>query len=309
MQKNLLILGMLILGLAACAPQPQATSPDGRLRVVATTSIVGDVVSQIGGERIDLKVLLPLSADPHSYAPTPREIAGLTQADLVFVNGAGLEEFLAPLLEDPALQGKIVSVSEGIELLALQEAAHPEEEAEHGHEGGDPHTWTDPNNVIVWTENIARALAQADPEGQAVYQANRQAYQARLGELDGWVRQQIASIPAENREIVTDHLVYGYFARRYGFTQVGAVIPGFSTLAEPSAQELAALVNSLRDLKVKAIFVGRTVNPNLAQQIAADTGVKLVSLYDGALSEPGGEADSYLAYIRYNVSAMAAALR
>lgn len=303
---------ILILALAACNSTPTNQSADHqKLKVVATTTIVGDVVAQVGGDLIELTVLLPVGTDPHSFDPTPQDIAAVADADVVFANGAGLETFLDPLIENAGARDKIVPVSEGIELLKFSGDHEDEfegEENETGHKGADPHTWTDPNNVMIWVQNIERVFSELDPANTDVYAANAEKYAYELQELDAWIREQVAKIPPANREIVTDHLIFGYFAQAYGFEQIGAIIPGYSTLAEPSAQELAALHDTIKALGVQAVFVGNTANSSLAERVAEDTGIQLVFIYTGSLSDKGGEADSYLDYIQYNVSAIADAL-
>ena len=279
-----------------------------KLKVVATTSIVADVVGHVGGDRIELKVLVPVGTDPHSFEPTPRDIAAVSDAHVVFANGAGLEEFLEPLLQNAGEKEQVVHASTGIELRQVEAEEGAEREQGHQH-GGDPHTWTDPNNVIVWTHNIEHALSTLDPAGAETYATKAQAYRAALEDLDAWIEQQIAQLPETDRKIVTDHATWGYFSERYGFEMVGAVIPGYSTLSEPSARELAELQDGIRNLGVKAVFVGNTVNPGLAQRVADDTGARLVFLYTGSLSEPDGPASSYLEFMQYNVSQMVSALK
>lgn len=294
---SLLILSLLLTGCAgsqAAAPQAE----DG-LNVIATTTIAADVVRQVGGDSLQVNALLPVGADPHSFEPSPRDMASIAGADLIFASGAGLEEFLQPLIENAGAAARVVDLSQGISLL----------EGSSGEPGSDPHVWVDPNNVIVWVENIRAALSQADPQHADAYRANVDAYTAELKALDAWVREQVASIPPDNRRLVTDHLVFGYFAERYGLEQVGAIVPGYSTLSSPSAKELAAIESAIVQHGVKAVFVGESVNPNMAQRIAEDTGIKLVYLYTGSLSAPDGPAGSYLEYIRHNVSQIAAALR
>lgn len=302
---------LLVVGLLLAACGGGAPAAGGRLKVVASTTIVGDVVAQVGGGLIELTVLFPPGADPHTFEPRPQDIAALSDAQVVVINGMGLEEALEPALE-ANVKGSIVHASEGIEVLAFEGEEHEGEEhegEEHHHEGGDPHTWTDPNNVIVWAQNIAAALAEADPANAKAYRSNADAYIAALTELDGWIRAQVEQIPAERRKMVTDHLAFGYLADEYGLEQVGALIGSFSTNAAPSAQELAALEDKIKEQGVPAVFVGKTVNPELAEQVAQDTGVKLVHVYTGSLSAPGGEADSYLAFMRYNVNAIVEALK
>ncbi len=301
-KQRVLFLSLLIILLlsAACSSAQQgAERVDGKLQVVATTSIVGDVVQQIGDDDIHLTVLIPAGTDPHSFEPNPQQIALLSDADIVFVNGFGLEQTLASVLESSVDPKKIVEVSQGVEPLAFAgDADHGDEEAH----GVDPHTWMDPNNVIVWTENIERALSQADPDHAEAYHARAEAYRQELKALDAWIRSQIE--PLLPLKVVTDHKVFGYFARRYGIEQVGAIIPAYSAMAQPSAQELAQLEDAIRALGVKAVLVGNTVNPQLAKQVAEDTGVTLIPIYTGSLSGPDGPAATYLDFMRYNVQAI-----
>lgn len=291
---------LTLIALAACS-SPASSSTGSGLPVVAITSIIGDVAQQIGGSLVDVKVLLPVNADPHAYEPRPQDVAALTDAALVLVNGFGLEETLEPLLENAS---RVIVVSEGIEALSFEDEHEGEEEG-----GLDPHVWQDPNNVIVWARNIADAFSQADPDNASEYQANAEKYIAELTSLDAWIEQQVAHIPESNRKLVTEHATFGYFAARYGFEQVGAVIPSVSTGSSPSAQELAALEDAIRSSGVKAVFVGSTVGPDLSRRVADDTGVQLVFLFTDSLSQPGGGAESYLEFMRYNVNAIVEALK
>jgi ABC-type Zn uptake system ZnuABC Zn-binding protein ZnuA len=279
------------------------------LHVVATTGIVGDVVANVGGDLIALTVLLPPGTDPHAYEPTPQDVAAVADADLLFANGLDLEEFLEPMLESAGAEARAVHLSEGVTPLEASGEDHDEEEDEHDHGEIDPHVWTDPNNVMIWTERVAEALGERDPDHAADYQGNAEAYQELLAELDAWIQEQVESIPVADRRLVTDHSNLAYFAARYGLESVGAIIPGYSSMSEPSARELAAMEDAIRELGVKAVFVGNTVNPALAETVAQDTGTRLVLIYTGSLSEPGGGADSYLAYMRSNVEAIVGALR
>jgi ABC-type Zn uptake system ZnuABC Zn-binding protein ZnuA len=163
--------------------------------------------------------------------------------------------------------------------------------------------------VKIWVNNIERALSQADPANAGEYAANAHAYRAELDKLDAWIRTKVAAIPPENRLIVTDHTLLDYFVEQYGFKQVGAIVPGYSSLAEPTAQELARIEDAIAELGVKAVFVGKTVNPALAERLSQDTGVQLIFFYTGSLSDPDGDAGSYLDYMRYNTNAIVDALR
>jgi manganese/iron transport system substrate-binding protein len=310
MRKIIPIFIFLLTTLAACggAPNTAATQPGkDRLNVVATTTIVGDVVKNVGGDNIQLEVLLPAGVDVHSFQPTPQDIARIASADLIFANGVGLEAFLQPMLQNAGSQARVVSVSDGVNILKAPDL--PTSEATTGTAGGDPHTWFNPENVSIWTQNIASALAQADPAHAETYTANAKKYQAQLKDLDSWIQGQVSQIPEASRQLVTDHDSFTYFADHYGFKLVGAVIPGYSSLSEPSAQDLASLEDTIRKLGVKSVFIGMTVNPALSERVAQDTGTRLVSLYTESLSKPDGPAPTYLDFMRYNVNAIVEALK
>jgi ABC-type Zn uptake system ZnuABC Zn-binding protein ZnuA len=278
-----------------------------KLQVVSTTSIVADVVRNVGGDQIELTQLIPLGTDPHTFEPIPQDVAAVSDAHVVFVHGAGLEIFLDDLLESAGDAAPAVPVTPGVDLLAFGEEEHEEDDHDHG--GADPHTWFDPNNVIIWVDNIEQALSTLDPDNAQVYAENATAYQNELEALDRWIRDQVDQVPPARRRLVTDHTAFTYFCAAYGFEQIGAVVPAYSTLAEPSAQELATLVEAIEEYDVRAIFVGNTVSPDLAEQVAADTGTQLVFLYTGSLSEAGGPADDYISFMEYDVSAIVEALR
>jgi len=277
--------------------------------VVATTTFVGDVVKQVGGDLVEVHTLLQPGMDPHSYDPSPQDLVNVANAQVVFASGAGLEEFLQTMIENAASKGTVVEVSDGIQLrrFSLQEQVALDEDEQTA--SGDPHTWTDPNNVMVWVENIRQALAAADPAHSQAYQANADQYTQALKDLDTWIKAQVETISPEKRDIVSDHMVFGYFADRYGFKQIGAVVPGYSSMASPSAQDLAAIETAIQDYHVPAIFVGNTVNTSLSQQIAQDTGIHLVNVYTGSLSDANGPAATYLDFIRFDVNAFVSALK
>lgn len=293
---------------AALSPAPLA--PGERLSVVATTTLIGDAVRRIGGDHVDLTVLLPAGSDPHAYVATPQDLVALADAQAVFVNGLGLEEALLPAL-GRVEQGPVIEVNAGIEPIASDGGAHAEEEAaaDHDHGPADPHTWQDVRNVIAWTGAIADALAALDPANAPAYVDAASAYAAELEALDADLKQAAAQIPAARRLLVTDHDNLSYFARAYDFTIVGTVVPSFSTLATLSAQEMAALQDQIRAQGVPAIFVGSTVNPTLADQIAQDTGARVVPLYTDSLSTADGPAPDYVTMMRGNMQAIVAALR
>jgi len=295
--NRLIVVALLALSLliSCSSPVPVVAA---NLAVVASTQILGDVVSVIGGDFIELTILIPPDSDPHAFEPAPQDAAKLTEADLIFVNGLNLEEALNPLLETAGLN--IVLSSDGITALEF---------VGEEFEGGDPHVWMNPLNVKVWVENIAEALAASDPAHAEEFRANAQVYRAELDALDAWAAQQVSLIPPEARILVTDHESLGYFADHYGFEIVGALIPSLSTISEPSAGELAQLEDAISQYGVKAIFIGSSVNPSLADRVAADTGVQVITIYTESLSAQNGPVPTYLDLIRFDVAAIVAALR
>jgi ABC-type Zn uptake system ZnuABC Zn-binding protein ZnuA len=317
MKKLFSILTLLLVGLvylSACgAATPQ---DDGKLAVVATTSIIGDVVANIGGENINLTVLVGIGQNPHSYEPTPRDLAAIETADLTFINGLDLEEVLVDAINQTAT-GAVITVSDGIEPLPFGEEAHEDEEQpeedEHDHAAGDPHFWVDPNNVIVWAENIAQALSEADPTNAAAYQTSADDYITDLHELDTYIREQTAKVPPADRKIVTDHSTLGYFAEEYGYQIVGAVIPGTSDTSGASAGEVADLAGLMQQEAVRVIYIGDTAGQgmqDLAKALAEEIGgeVQIITLLTGSLAPEGQPGDTYLEYMRYNTDQIVSGL-
>lgn len=279
-----------------------------KLRVVATTNIIADVVAAVGGDLIELTALMPAGVDPHSYQATPADLRALEGAHVIFVNGLGLEESILPVLDGLESAAPLAPVNAGVETRELGEA---DGHAGEGHRQGgvDPHTWWDVKNVERWVENVSAALGALDPAHAGAYAERGTAYQAELAALDAEIRAEIAAVPADRRKLVTDHENLGYFAAAYGFEAVGAVIPSLSTMAAPSAQERAALQDQIAGAGVKAIFVGSTANPALAAQLGKDLGVEVAPLYTDSLSGPQGPASSYLEFMRYNVRTIVEALQ
>jgi manganese/iron transport system substrate-binding protein len=318
-------LGLVLLISAvvgACGPTPEVVPPSGipelkpvalsageKLNVVATTNIVGDVVHQVGGDRIALTTLMGTGVEPHSWVPTPANMAAIHDAHVLFVNGAGLETNLDKILQNSGGNAVVVSLSQGIANL-LPEGTSVASVAKPGRqqEAIDPHVWFDVRNVIAWVKTIEQTLSALDPANAETYRANAEAYTQQLKELDAWVGEQVATIPEANRKLVTNHPAFGYLAKRYGLQQVGAVYP-ISPSSEPSAQDIAVLEDAIRQHGVPAVFTESTVNPNLAEQVAKDTGVKLVSLYTDSLGGPGSGAESYVDVIHYDITAIVDALR
>jgi len=289
-----------------------------KLAVVATTSIIGDVVAKVGGAAIQLTVLMEAGQDPHSFEPAPQDLAAIEDADLVFVNGLDLEEVLMESIRD-ITSGWVVPVSAGIKLLEIGEDNHEGEDhieeinIETKNFRGDPHFWSDPNNVMVWVQNIEKMLTQGDPGNSESYKANADAYLVELKTLDRYIREQTTSIPEENRKLITDHHVLAYFTNEYGYKLIGAVIPSTSNTAGASAGDVARLVEVIENEGIRVIFIGTTAGSgmqNLAGALADEVGaeVKIVPIQTGSLAPAGEYGDTYLDYMRYNIDQIVSGL-
>lgn len=302
--------------------EPASLGAGDSLKVIATTSIVGDVVLQVAGSSAAVEVLMPIGQNPHSYEPTPRAIASLEKSYIVFVNGLDLEEALMEMIENVA-GTHVVPISAGIAGIGGEddhddhddhdEEGEDDDRDNHENTAGDPHFWFDPNNVIVWAENIAEALSEADPANGSAYEANRDAYVAQLEALDLEIRTKVSSIPRNRRKLVVDHVALTYFAEEYGFEIIGEVVPSISDQAEPSARHIAELAGVINKEDVSAIFVGDTAGRgllNLVKAVAKEVGreVQIVELLSGSLAPEGSRGDTYLEFILFNAEQIVSAL-
>jgi ABC-type Zn uptake system ZnuABC Zn-binding protein ZnuA len=293
----------LIALVAGCA----STTPGPGPQVLAAETFLADIAQNVAGDRLQVAALVPAGADPHGFQATPADVKKVADSQALIVNGAGLEDFLEDLLKNAGGQRTVIEAAAGLEMR--EDEGHEQAVADHDHEG-DPHFWLDPISVIRYAENIRAGLSQLDPAGREIYAANAAAYVARLKELDSWIRAQVETIPAQRRLLVTNHESFGYFADRYGFTLVGAVIPSVSAGASPSAQELAQLVGRIREVGAPAIFLETGANPQLARQLGQETGVKVVTgLYTHSITDAKGPAPTYIDMMKYNVRAIVAALK
>lgn len=326
--KIILVIALVI---TACAPAttPTTTPAGEKLKVVATYSIVGDMVQNVGGAAIDLRVLVGPDGDAHTFEPTPQDGVALKEAQLIVENGLEFESWLDELYTSSGSQAVRAALSDGIEPLAApeegehheDEQGHSEGEApstaeahaedEHGHGEYDPHIWHSTANAAVMVKNIQNALSTVDPANAATYTANAEKYLAEITALETFIKEQANSLPAERRKLVTSHDTFAYFARDYGFEIVGTALGSISTESgDPAADELAGLVNDIKAAGVPSIFAENVANEKLMSQIAAEAGVKLApTLYTDALGEPGSAGETYLKMMRYNVETIVTALK
>lgn len=277
-----------------------------KLPVVASFSILGDLVRVVGGERVSVTTLVGANEDAHAFEPKPADAKAILRSRLLFTNGLGFEPWAQKLASAAGYKGVTVVASKGVTPRAMSD------EKSHAHDGhthaeADPHAWQNPENVVLYVRNIASALSQADPSGRALYQANSAAYVQELQTLDAWAKAQFAAIPAAKRKVITSHDAFGYFAAHY---QIGFLAPqGVSTDTEPSARQVAQLIRQMQREKIRAVFLENMSNPKLLAQLSKDAGASVgASLYADALSSADQPGATYLQMMRHNVTQLAAGM-
>ena len=308
--RRLLTLATLAAVLAvvtatAVACGSQSGGGGDSLDVVAAESFLADIAQNVAGDRFTVDTLVPTGADPHAFEPAPKDLAKVAGADLVVVNGGGLEGPLLDTLKNAGGSATIVDASAGLTSRSPQPGEPPLGTGET-----DPHFWLDPELVKTYVANLRDAFTEADPAGAAAYAANAAAYDEKLDALDAWIADQVAQVPQADRKLVMNHASHGYFADRYGFQVVGTVLPGAGTSESPTAQQLGELTRAIRDGGARAIFVETDENPELAEQIAAETGVSVVTdLLDHSLTPAGGQAPTYIDMMRFDARRIVEALK
>ena len=275
-----------------------AHAADGKLKAVASFSILGDIVKHVGGDRVAVTTVVGPDGDAHVFEPTPADAKAVAAADVVFVNGLGLEGWMERLIQASDYKGPVVTASNGVKSRTMDE---------DGTEITDPHAWQDLSNGRIYVENVAAALAAADPQGAEAYRAAASAYSAELAAKDEWVRAELKDVPSGQRRIITSHDAFGYFGAAYGITFLAPV--GVSTEAEPSAAGIAKLITQMKAEGIKVVFFESMTSPKLVEILADEAGARVGgTLYSDALSPPGGPADSYLKMFDNNVPQLKAAM-
>jgi len=291
---------VLITGGIVVAGCSGTDSDSGQLKVVATTTHAGDLVAQVGGEKIDLTTILKPNTDPHEYEPRPSDVTAVADADLIFRSGGHLDEWTEQIVSDSGSDAKVVDLSQGIPVkLAGEDEEH--EHAEEPDEEFDPHWWHDPVNVKAGTGEIEKSLAAAEPDAATHFHERATAYETRIGKLNKQIAECIESVPPAERKIVTDHDAFGYYTQRYGIETIGTVIPALSTQAQPSAGDLAELEDTIRKENVKAVFPEESVPPGLSDAVARDTGASTgYTLYGDTLGPAGSPGETWLGMMKSN---------
>lgn len=271
--------------------------------VVASFSILGDLVQVVGGERVQVTTLVGPNADAHSFEPKPADAKAILKARLFVINGLNFEPWADKLAKSAAYQGAVVVASRGVKPRQMEEAGDS-----HGHSEADPHAWQNPSNVVLYVQNIATGLSKADPAGATTYQANAARYARALKDFDAQAKAQFDTLPAAKRRVITSHDAFGYFAAHY---QISFLAPeGINADAEPSAKHVAELIRQMKREKIRAVFVENMSNPKLMAQLSKDAGVSVGgTLYSDALSGPAEPGSSYLKMMQHNVTQLLAGMR
>lgn len=280
-----------------------------KISVVATTSIIADLVRNVGAERVEVRSLVAPGADAHVYSPTPADAKTIADARIVVANGLGLEGWLSRLVKASGTKATQIVATNGIKPIeADDDHGHKEHDKKTKHEESfDPHAWQSVPNVKIYVANIRDALVKADPAGKSVYEANASVYITRLDALDIEIRLALGRIPEERRKVITTHDAFGYFEQAYGLAFIAP--QGVSTEAEISAKDIARIITQIRKLKIPAVFLENVADPRLMQRISAESGAKIGgTLYSDALSDDKGPAATYLDMMRHNLRQFGAAL-
>ncbi|PIO98325.1 Periplasmic solute binding protein [uncultured Pleomorphomonas sp.] len=301
---------LLVASLLAILAAGPALAAD-RLPVIASFSILGDMVARVGGDRIAVTTLVGPDGDAHVYEPTPDDVKAVAGAKLLVVNGLGFEGWMDRLAEASGYKGPVTVASNGVAPREMAEEEdghdHAEADGDHDHHGVDPHAWQDVANAVIYVKNIAAGLDAADPEGKATYDANASAYVAELEALDAEARTAMAALPADRRKIITSHDAFGYFGAAYGLELLAP--EGVSTESEASAADVARIIRQIREDAIPAIFVENIKDRRLIDQIAAETDAVVGGeLYTDALSAKNGPAPTYVDMIRHNIGTLTEAL-
>lgn len=294
--------------LSTIALQPAAAQGEGRVKVVATFSILGDLTREVGGDRIELATLVGPNGDGHVYSPTPADGRRVKEAQVIVANGLKFEGWIGRLVRSSGTKARLVEAARGVRTIKVDENAPGHDHGDHSHAGDiDPHAWQSIANARVYVANISDGLAAADPAGKDAYAANAAAYVARLDALDREMRELLDRIPPERRRVITSHDAFGYLAEAYGLTFVAP--QGVSTEAEASARDVARIIQQIRREKIGAVFLENVTDQRLAKRIADETGARIGgTLYSDALSETSGPAGTYLDMMRHNARTIASAL-
>lgn len=300
------------LMISACQPAAPTFQAVERKKVLAVESFIADLTRQVAGNRMQVDTLIPLGVDPHSFEITPSDVSKIAEADILVVNGNGLEGWLEETLQNSGSKAVVIICSQNLSFRtpSTAEAQSTSDADGHPPEEGDPHFWLNPLYAMDYVKQIRDGLIAADPEGRDGYTANAEAYNAQLADLDTWIKEQVDQIPVDRRLLVTNHESLGYYADRYGFKVIGAIIPSVTSESTPTAQDLVKLSEQIKKYQAPAIFLETGANPQLADQLAADLHIQVVTdLYTHSLSAADGPAPDYISMMKWNTTQIVEGLK
>lgn len=311
-KRSFYILSLLIgLLFASGCRNNQPAAATSTPKILAVETFLADIAQNVAGDRLKVESLIPLNMDPHAFIIQPSDMITIANTNVLIINGGGLESWLEKTLQNAGGTHQVIDASQGLTSRIPQPSESDLSQAqEHSTSEIDPHFWLDPVQVIQYVENIRDGLIQADPGGKDLYTSNADQYIQQLKDLDQWIKDQVSLLPPEKRILVTNHESFGYFADRYGFQVVGTIVPSANSDSAPSAQQLAHLVDQIKQYSVQAIFLETDSNNQLAEQIAQETGITVITrLYSHSITPANGDAPTYIDMMKYNTLAIIEALQ
>jgi zinc/manganese transport system substrate-binding protein len=287
---------------AGCTESINVWQTDDKIRVVVSTTFIADFLRNIAGDQVEINILMREGSNHHAFEPTIRDAKIVGTSDIIFINGIDLEgDWLERLITSTDSEARVVVTAEGIERRPLVHTGHV-------HEGGDPHVWHSTENAAIIVTNITGGMVEFDPANRAVYEANRDAYQQQLLALEAEVRTIVSVIPEDRRKLVSSHEAFGYFADQFGLEVIGTVLIATQS-QEPDRRQMQDIIGRIQEFQVPAVFTETSINPQMAEQIAMESGAKLIqNLYSDSLGLPGSPGDTYINAMLFNARAFASGL-
>lgn len=296
---------MIMVLLVSCQGTRRSIVGDHSIKVLAIESFLADIAQNVAGDRFQVDTLIPIGVDPHGFEVTPQDLVKINSADLLLLNGCGFESWIQNILANTSQKTTIIEACQGLISRVAGGSEPPSDEQTMV----DPHFWLDPNLVLSYVDNIRNGFITLDPSGKSTFDVNAANYQGQLKELDSWIQKTVEVIPVDQRKIVTNHESFGYFADRYHFQVIGTILASVSSSAAPSAQQMTALVDQIRQTNTLVIFLETGSNPQIADQLAQEAGIQVVSdLYTHSLTAADGDAPNYIEMMKWDTQQIVKAL-
>jgi manganese/zinc/iron transport system substrate-binding protein len=287
-----------ILILASCNNKTQNKNDSGKIKTISTITIINDIVKNIGGNKVETYSICEVGIDPHTYKAKPNDPKLISESDIVFINGFGLEHWIEEMIRHAGGEKTVVTVTEGLTPMT----------DEKGYGDPDPHAWFDAENMKTYAKNVAKGLISVDKENEKYYTDNLNNYLLQLDSLNNWIKSRVQELPEKKRVLITSHDAFRYFGRAYGFEVHG--LQGISTEAKIQTDDVKKLVDFIKERNLKSVFIETSVNPKLLEQISSETGAKVGGvLYSDSIGNEGTEDGTYIGAVRHNVNAIVNSLK